>query len=273
MERRWALLECTRQCAKTANCHAFVMLNNNNCQLARYNLCRDPGTTLYKANLYQTYDLLRPGDVWDNRRTCFGMCGNCNSCGRQNCWGEYCTSCAHACWVDVVANLTGKLVLWKNKIPTNGLNFVCDQGWQKIWKYDQTDAFFAHVTIWDDGPLTLRLVVELTNGTILIGYFSDFTNNGDGSISVGEYTDGDTGNFWQAPFDSRTKSSSESCLSFFYPTTNCSVEGSVAPGYVWGVVASTNGTAPLALPFPDTFYVNYIDLYVMPKHFQNFSTY
>lgn len=155
----------------------------------------------------------------------------------------------------------------------NGLNFECDQGWQKIWKYGHTNGLWGHNSIWGDGPFTLRLVVELSNGTILVGYFSDFTNNGDGSISVGEYSDGDTGNFWQAPFESRVKTSSESCRLFFYQTDNCTVEGSTAPGYVWGVVASTNDTAPPALPFPDTYYVNYIDLYIIPQQFLNFSTY
>lgn len=110
--------------------------------------------------------------------------------------------------------------------------------------------------------MTLRLAVELSNGTVLFGFFSDFINNGDGSISVGEYIEGETGNFWQAPFDSRIKSSSESCREFFYPTTNCSVEGSITPGYVWDI----NDTVNLTTPFPNTFYVNKIDLYIMPNN-------
>lgn len=227
-------MQCTRECIKRGNCHAII-LKPHECDLSSYDRCANQGKALVWQNNHQIFEL-RPGDAADHHTTCYQQCGgDCDSCGREYCWGDDCTNCTHACWDPLLVEKAEDLNLWPKSNPSIYLLVSCDMGWQKVWGFYRREVQFNIYPDMLNEPLKLRLRVMYNDSTTLESFFASFEYDIDFmSISVGEFVGGDAGNFWGAPFTNRSAVGINNCLPFFYPAMDaCSPSGGVGTGYFW----------------------------------------
>nr|XP_045625203.1 uncharacterized protein LOC123774718 [Procambarus clarkii]XP_045625210.1 uncharacterized protein LOC123774718 [Procambarus clarkii]XP_045625220.1 uncharacterized protein LOC123774718 [Procambarus clarkii]XP_045625230.1 uncharacterized protein LOC123774718 [Procambarus clarkii] len=221
MSEQQALLWCLYKCVETPYCHSFVVDKGlTYCSLTGYDTCVDHSSQLYGVPGVRTYDV-RIGSLPKPIRTCYSSCtGSCAYCGRMNCKGVNCDTCAHFCWDPQVYNITDSVLLWPDLALYMSIFYSCDKGWQNIWEYNEVShvaTSYAYPLLFT-GPTTLRLAVIYNYTTILYSYFNNFTFAGN-MISVGSYLGGKAGNYWKAPFENQSLIFNASCP-FFYPASN-----------------------------------------------------
>lgn len=234
LSRPWAVMHCTRECLKIEDCHSFVLTASSDiCYLTNFSRCADPTSVLYRNVGFQTYDVRRDRNTLDE--TCFDACGNCEDCGRRNCRGLLCDDCAYACWDEGMGSKSGFQHLWPKSTPKYRKDIECDGFWQKVWGRTPEGAieFSVYNTLWKE-RLTLRLTVTYDEEDTVHSFFDSFEYS-KGSISVGEFLQGDAGNFWEAPFSKRALVATEGCLAFFYAGGSCPVPRGQEPVYYWRV--------------------------------------
>lgn len=245
----WRLMHCIRECLKLETCHAII-LKPHECDLSSYDRCANQGKALIWHNNHRIFEL-RPGDAADHHTTCYQQCGGvCDVCGRRYCWGDDCANCTHACWDPLLVDKAANLYLWPRSNPSSYRFVNCDLGWQKVWGVILSEVELNIYPQMLDQPLKLRVRVKYNDSTVLESFFSSFDYDFDSlTISVGDFIEGDAGNFWGAPFVNRKEVGIGKCLPFFYPDMDsCSPTGGVGTGYFWDTAgmattpASSNGT-------------------------------
>ena len=224
------------------------------------------------------------GKTIDNpgQAACFGMCilnneTKCDDCGRDHCVGKKCDDCINRCWE--LDPLKYELTQFWATLRDIKLSIKCDGPWQRIYKSGSSSTYDQ---LYDDGPLILKLILELSDGTRFTSYF-DFvklrTNN---LLTVGNYIGGDAENFWNAPFEMipESKLINSTCEDFYYNLANennCSVSGlpvfeqqnylNLTRGYKWDFCHQTLGPSTyvsdiiMEVTSPNTTHVDFNDLF------------
>ncbi|KAK7070271.1 hypothetical protein SK128_014636 [Halocaridina rubra] len=218
--------KCGRRCLATAGCKSIVVRpSTQTCFLSKLDRCTVP-TIIDKHAGFHYYELI-PGNSGRTSKTCYDICvaeKDCEQCGRRNCLGEYCDICPHHCWENPLPP-NGTQVLWN---PTL-LSYVaeCNNRYQLVVPSS------ALPNDSPEGPLELRLVVDYS-GTILESFF-DFYQVTGLKLSVGNFTNGTAGNWWDAPFLDREKVAfnESNCISFYYspPDDNSTCESKAVISY------------------------------------------
>lgn len=227
-------MHCTRECLKIEDCHSFVLTSSSEiCYLTNFSRCAERTFVLYRKNGFQTYDVRRERNSMDE--TCFEACGSCDGCGRRNCRGLLCDDCAYACWDEGLGWKRGFQHLWPKANPVFRRNIECDGFWQKVWgrSWEGVIEFSVYDALLVE-RVTLRVTITYDDDDIIHSFFDNFEYSED-SISVGEYSEGNAGNFWEAPFTQRALVATKDCLAFFYAEGSCTAPPGEEPVYYWRV--------------------------------------
>lgn len=192
----------------------------------------------------QIFDV-RPGAPQQPAISCYNhSVEGCERYGRPECRGELCDQCPNFCWkTNKTLKGTWKKV-WPEGTPAGLIWVYCQDGWQSIWSRsyassNQTAGFLVYEQL-QNVPLQLRVTLMYADGSTADAYFLSFSYKED-MISVGGYSEGKAGNFWESPFTDRAVSGvpGSNCLPFFYPQSDKCSAGGVDPsqdverGYAW----------------------------------------
>ncbi|KAK4288601.1 hypothetical protein Pmani_038377 [Petrolisthes manimaculis] len=105
------------------------------------------------------------------------------------------------------------------------MTWVCEDGWQRWWGANTKvplNNTKVPLNTPIDQPLKLRLELVYEDERRLTSNFSSVSVLS-GKLSVGNYTGGDAGNWWEAPFQSRSLvfDDERNCMPFYSPYGDC----------------------------------------------------
>lgn len=188
--------------------------------------------------------------------TCLASCRavrSCGECGRAQCQGHMCDQCNNACWL-IDPRISGTMEIYVTLSTPKAI--VCQGVWQRVWT-GRLDLYSQLLVT----PLKLKVVMryegEVTNR---VAFFSSVVFRS-GLMSVGDYTGGEAGNGWDAPFHERREryDAESNCRLFYYDEgLPCRANGvmpyedqlalnytTIKRGYYWGSDNETLANTPI----------------------------